>query len=305
MIHRLLACLLLFPGASGLAATDIGGARDLPGTQRFPGSWIIEYSAPQPRSHRLILGGLKKIDGALAPEREVRLTGELTRVTYRVPEDYALSAVQAHWQRQILGEQRDLLFQCQGRACGSSNFWANRIFEIPVLYGPDGEQRYEISREIQGDSHLFQSFYLVRRGNKRIYVHLESFRATAEEAARVSPDPLALLSLLKRQRRLVLRDVHFAEGNVQPRIDGDTLDLVAEALAGEPVLEVALVAHAYSAPGAQQNLQISRKRANNLLKLFRKKLKYPQRVQAHGVGSLAPRGGDATGIHDRVELVLP
>ncbi len=294
------ACLPL----SVSAAEDVSGARDLPGTQRFSGSWIIQYEAPRQVDHRLILGGLKKIDGSLQPEREERLMGTLTRVTYQVSEDYDLSAVLAHWQDQIFGPERDLLFQCQGRACGSSNFWANRVFGIPVLYGPDGQQQYEVTRDVRDEEHVFTVFYLIRRGNRRIYAHLEEFRVPSAAAQHISPHPRAMMSLLQRERRLFLRGVRFAESNSDPVVSDNVLARVAAALNAQPVLPVAIVGHAYDQPSAQENLALSRDRARKFLSQLQPLVNTPARLTAHGVGSLAP-GGQGRDPKDRIELVLP
>ncbi len=297
-------CLALLLAAPVSAAQDVPGARDLPGLLRFEGSWIIEYSESDAVDHRVILGRLKKIDGSLQPERQARLRGDLSVVTYQVPEDYALSTVLEHWQDQVLGNERDLLFQCQGRECGSSNFWANRVFGNPVLYGPDGEQHYEVTREVREARHHFYTLYLVRRGNKRIYVRIEEFRVPASAAQQVSPDPRAMMSLLRRERRLVLRDVHFAEGNEVPAISDEALARLAQALDTQPVLPIAIVAHAYSQPSANANLAMSRTRAQRFLDRLRPLVAAPGRLSAHGVGSLAP-GGQGREPRDRIELVLP
>ncbi len=299
--------LLVLAGICALpvwAESDVAGSRDPDGMTRFDGSWIVQYAAPRPTDHALILGALKKIDGAMQADRQERMHGVLTRVTYRVPEDYSLKAVIEHWQGELLGADRDLLFQCQGRACGSSNYWANRVFGIAELYGPDGEQYYEVTREAGEQEHRIHVLYVIRRGNRRIYAHVEDFRIPAEVGQRISPDPRTIVSLLKRERRLLLRDVRFAEGNDTPIVSEASLKLWASALSGEPVLSVAVVAHAYSAPSAEGNMSLSRRRANRLLDLLKKHVTAPQRLSAHGVGSLAPLGRSHN-PGDRIELVLP
>ena len=40
----------------------------------------------------------------------------------------------------------ELVFQCSGRDCGPSTYWANKIYQKALLYGPEQYQRYIVCK---------------------------------------------------------------------------------------------------------------------------------------------------------------
>ncbi|WP_299177057.1 DUF4892 domain-containing protein [uncultured Neptuniibacter sp.] len=151
------------------AASDISGAKDFPNLKRFPGSYIVQFKQEKGSDYRLILGGLQKIDGQLRPEKEQRLDGTLTRMTYRIPENHSAKESFRYLVEQLETQGADILFECFGRDCGSSNQWANNIFKYSRLYGVDSTQSYAVYK--LGNQNII--IYAVRRGNKRVYLRLE------------------------------------------------------------------------------------------------------------------------------------
>ena len=63
-------------------------------------------------------------------------------------------------------------FTCRGRDCGRSNGWANQVFGQAILYGPEANQFY-IAADQDGE---LVSAYVIERGNRRIYAHVEALR---------------------------------------------------------------------------------------------------------------------------------
>jgi hypothetical protein len=151
------------------AASDISNSRDYERLQRFPSSYIVQYKQSDTRDYRLILGGLEKINGVLRPEKEKRIAGMLTQISYRIPENHTADEAFEHFYSQIIAQGGEALFRCSGRDCGSSNQWANNIFRYFRLYGVDNSQSFA-SLKLNGD-HI--SLYSVRRGNKRVYLRLD------------------------------------------------------------------------------------------------------------------------------------
>ncbi|WP_286237743.1 DUF4892 domain-containing protein [Neptuniibacter halophilus] len=170
---RLLGFILMLIPVALQAETDIRNSADNDLLQRFPRSYIVQYQQARAEDYRLVLGGLEKINGVLAPEKERRLSGELQQITYRIPDNHSAEEAYAYFadQLQRLGAER--LFSCTGRDCGSSNQWANAIFDYSRLYGVDSTQSFAAYRL----SDRFFSLYSVRRGNKRVYLRLESLQS--------------------------------------------------------------------------------------------------------------------------------
>ncbi|WP_067863938.1 DUF4892 domain-containing protein [Neptuniibacter marinus] len=159
---------VLFYSTFAVAEADLTNSSDYFQLERFPGSYIVQYDKKD-ENYRLILGGLKKIKGVVTPEKERRVTGELTQITYRIPElntpDEAFSVLE----NQLIKLGATNLFKCTGRDCGSSNQWANAIFRYSRLYGLEESQTFASYRI----NNKYFSLYAVKRGNKRVYLRVE------------------------------------------------------------------------------------------------------------------------------------
>ncbi|MFW1676291.1 DUF4892 domain-containing protein [Pontibacter sp. JAM-7] len=154
---------------SGAAFAEPTGARDYPQLQRFSKSEIVQYDSVAVTDYRFILGGLEKVNGLLRPEQEQRIDGQLTQITYRIPDSHTAAEVFQYFQAQIESLGAEVQFQCQGRACGSSNHWANDIFGYFRLYGSDAGQYFAALKN--GDRYF--SLYSITRGNRRVFTRLE------------------------------------------------------------------------------------------------------------------------------------
>ena len=106
--------------------------------------------------------------------------------------------------RRALGA--DALFACEGFDCGRSNAWASQVYGQAVLYGPDRNQFY-IAADRDG---RLVSAYVIERGNRRIYAHIEVLQP--EEAVSATGNA-------KLTERLA-GDGFAGIGGVRPRRDG-------------------------------------------------------------------------------------
>ncbi|EAR61732.1 DUF4892 domain-containing protein [Neptuniibacter caesariensis] len=151
------------------AASDIRGSADSNLLERFPRSFIVQYEEIKDHDYRLVLGGLEKINGVLAPEKQQLINGDLTRITYRIPDNHTPDEAFESFTRQLQALSAERLFHCVGRECGSSNQWANNILKYSRLYGVDKTQQFSASKL----RNTYISLYSVRRGNKRVYLRLD------------------------------------------------------------------------------------------------------------------------------------
>ena len=126
-------------------------------------------------NHLLVLGALKKVDHELQPEKSIIVSAEINTSTWYIPEIRTTQKVMNHF-RSELGESASVLFECEGRACGSSSYWANKHFEKAVMYGPEQYQRYLIVKPA-AESHAappdYIIIYVAKRATRKIYVHIE------------------------------------------------------------------------------------------------------------------------------------
>lgn len=283
---------------------DIPGSRDPALIERYPRSWIVEFSAEQAVEYMLVLGRIKKTNHVVAPEKSHRVIGDVSRTTYRIPDGHSPEQVFAWIEEQVAGQTRELLFQCHGRACGSSNEWANRIFEIAKLYGPDREQSYLLARARNGDTQKFLVVYVIQRGNRRVYAHIDEISVDAKAARVVHPNPSTLMSVLRAHRRVTLPELHFGEQQQLVKPQGPEIELLVQALKLDLIPEVAVVAHSNSGQGVDADLKISASRARNLVDILVNRGVDRKRLIPFGNGSLSPPY-DPDLPANRVELVIP
>lgn len=158
------------------------------------------------REYRFIQSPVTAIGNQLSAQREWELNGSLARLTYEIPRTHTVQEVMDHYLAQIQAQSGELMFRCAGRDCGRSNDWANQVFRRSNLYGQDRDQRYLAALLPQADGGaLALAVYMIRRGNQRIYAHLEWIPVSAAQMAereQAASTVLIAANLLGRQRQL-------------------------------------------------------------------------------------------------------
>ena len=262
----------IFTPLLALAATDTSNASDYPNITRLPGSYIVKYEN-KTADYRLILGGLRKINGVLAPEVEQRLSGDLFQITYRIPEQFSAKDAFTSFEKQISALGAEVLFECVGRDCGSSNKWANNIFRYSRLYGVDSTQSFASYRL----DNQYYSLYAVKRGNKRVYLRLDVLVA----------ESLGFKSLLEQ-----------GHGVVFTHAKDEMLSLV-EYLNEHPNLRLWLVGINDEDGSKQQQIDRAYEAANGLKADLVEKGIDSDRIGLHSLGGFV--AGQATGISIYIE----
>ncbi|MCW8885688.1 MAG: DUF4892 domain-containing protein [Motiliproteus sp.] len=276
------------------AANDVAGSEDINELKRYPLSYIDHYSQLLAPEYRLALGTMKKVNGVLSPEQFEFVGGQLTRITYRIPSGHRSDEVFKFFTDQLDEITHEVLFSCEGRSCGSSNAWANSQFGIAKLYGIDREQYYRVVR-LEGPSAVTLVLYSVRRGNKRVYMHLDVIR---EKSAVNLQSADQMLGLLLEGQRLAIAAREWPE----PLLE-NTATAIKGLLRERPLSTVWLVGH-LAKEGPVVRLQND---ADVLLKSLKSELVDrgvdEHRLKLFSVGPLAPVYDDAVS-DSRVELIV-
>ena len=286
--------LLLAPNCVA-AAPDVAGGADLAGLERFPRAWIVAYERDEEFAPReFVVSAVEKIRRELRIEQKLRVEAARLRITYQVAAGTPLAEVIGHYQ-QALGPQA--LFSCRGRDCGRSNGWANQVFAQAVLYGPEANQFY-IAADRGGE---LVSVYVIQRGNKRIYAHVEALRP------RRAVDLIHNTNLVAE----LAGNGYAVVDGVRPRLDGTiasdglaVLAGLAPRLASFERLTLYVVCHLYGADAGDVLLQRSAacaEEASGQLQVELDGQAGPE-LTPFGAGPLLPR---ADGAVPRIELVLP
>lgn len=293
---------LLTAHAVAQSVGDVSGARDFPGLVRFPGATIVHYEEQPAGNYRLALGRLQRVNGRVTAGREERLQGKFTRITYQIPQGFSGAEVFAHYLNSLSGQSQEL-FRCQGRACGSSNFWANDLLGNRILYGPEQEQFYVAlsAGNAAGESDRYYVLYVITRGNRSVYAHLDVLEPVLVDAQAEPESPQALLERLQQEGSVIVRAIRFGEDDSLQESEG--LKRVASALALAPELRVLVVGHLRESGEVDALIARTQRRAQAVVEALQQSGIDSARLQAWGAGPLAPVCAQAP-CSDRVEIVL-
>lgn len=224
-ISRLLQSLMLttaMAAAGAVVAADLPDSHDLDILPRFPRSEIVDFNQAAGQERIYPQGSISRISGRLRMEGEVRAIGDLTAVTYRLPDEDSSQSAFAAARKDLLKADATPLFWCESRDCGSSNLLANSVFGNSKLFGPDDQQAYLLVRLAAPHEDSLVAVYTITRGNRRAYLHAEQLDSAAA-LGELLPSPATLMRLLKANGELTLSHVPQEPG-------GAWLDLLVRTL---------------------------------------------------------------------------
>jgi OmpA-OmpF porin, OOP family len=247
--------------------------------------------------------------------------GKIGRRVWQIPQT-DLTALQLFesLRDQISETFGEPVFDCKDRVCGGFDFrFAIEVVEAPAMYVDLGNYFFATFRSSTGDRH---ATLMVSKGGTTGYVQLIEISEAADDALNISvdTDPPAPTGLrapvtdigkkLTNLGATVLGDLVFGSG-------ADTLDetpfaslqQLAEFLVANPDASVILVGHTDAVGSLEANIDLSERRANAVRqRLIDRFDVQPTRIEAQGVGYLAPRATNTTEdgrrINRRVEVVL-
>lgn len=266
----------------------------------YPHARVMFSSESSPDDYRLALGSMEKINNRWLAEREERLSGQLQSQTLAIDSGHSANEVYNYYVQQLKQLRARELFRCSGRACGSSNSWANNHFNVKNLYGLDDHQRYSAYEVMaENGTRVYVSLYAVKRGNKRELLQFE--RLTTDDQLSVHSTPEVIVAALREGESFVLPDLDWQ--NDRPDVADTHLKSLTRALQLQRGWQVAIVGHDFrSAPEA--NLQTQ---SQHYATFVRDRLIAmgigKERLQAYGIGSLAPSVKVAAGASRTVTVV--
>ncbi|MAL96844.1 MAG: hypothetical protein CL583_00160 [Alteromonadaceae bacterium] len=142
------------------------------GGLEFPGAGIVERQPITAEDEiRIYTSKVSEVGDRLRYNDALDVEGVGQKVLLSAPSDVSPAAVYEHYRAAILEREGRILFSCEGRACGRSAVWANRVFQQSRVYGQDGEQAYLVGawRDEQNRLQLLAT-YIVRRGNRTVSI---------------------------------------------------------------------------------------------------------------------------------------
>lgn len=298
----LVAVSILSLSTAAQPASRAGSDVDHPLLARFPDSNMLNIETNSDVNYRIVLGSLQRTRGQVVPEKSERLRGDVTKILYEVSQEFTGEDVYQFFREQMEANNYSELFTCIGRACGSSNYWANDIFGNRILYGPERNQYYLVMRVNSGDefeAHIV--LYIITRGNRRLYAYFEIVEQSGSHSLLPIMDADRLLASLTREGSVVLPAILFATDS--QLADGTDLSFVVELLEADQSMRIYLVVHLTGAEPIDRLMQRSTLRASFLRQQLIDLGVDADRIDARGVGPLAPACASVN-CSERIELVL-
>jgi len=203
------------------------------------------------------------------------------------------------------------IYQCASDDCGGFAFRvALPVLPAPAMFVDLFDFRYLLATRGEGAQMQHLALIVSRRGG-RGYVQATHLRpATLPEREVPVTGARDLTERLRRDGYAVLAGLDFASGaaTLGPG-PYDSLAALARMLRAQPELVIALVGHTDNVGALDGNIALSRARAEAVrTRLVGTHDAPPARIEAHGIGYLAPRGPNDTGPgrerNRRVEVVV-
>ena len=262
---------------------------------------LVFQVQPAISEYRVVLSSIKKVNNQWRAKQEVKSRALVSRITLELDELVSYTDARKKL-RSDMDDTDDfaILFQCSGLDCGSSNGWANEFLGVKQLYGLDTQQFYVVQAGLDGDrKETYVIWYLVQRGNGRIYLQQDVVRAGPDSGAGAAFAPELWWELLATKGFFVLPGMELTGDAAS--VPSETIALLENLLNEHPRVILRIVGHDYGAGTLADRVRRSISYAQTVRDLLLDKGIDKNRISAHGLANLAPSGRRETA---RVEVVL-
>jgi len=296
--------LLLLLNSAAIAQVPFNSSQnaDHPLLERFPDSRIIEAEFIENVNHTFVLGRLQRSRQQVLPEISDRVRGNVTKLLYEISQEFTGEEVYEFYREQMQSKSYTELYSCEGRDCGSSDYWANDIFRNRILYGPERNQYYIAMRANRGvETEPRMSIYIITRSNRQLFAYVE----VIDTAGNLPPpnviESQSIFELLQKDGGVILPGLDF---DASDRLDQESdINYLVQIFQAHPELNVYLVGHLQGSDEIAILLQRSMQRAEALKQELVNRGIQEARIEVRGVGPLAPICGSGD-CSQRLEMVL-
>jgi OOP family OmpA-OmpF porin len=242
--------------------------------------------------------------------------GRIDRRSWRIDGGVATTLqLLAPLRAQLVADGYDIVFECREHDCGGFDFrFGTEVIPAPDMYVDLSDYRFLSAR--RGEDEVLS--LLVSRSKASAYIQMIQVipqgetRRQIETTAKVpvSAEASDLIGQLAQTGRVVLEDLDFPSGANDLQNDPyASLQALANYLSDNPDTRVLIVGHTDSVGSLSGNVALSKARAEAVRqRLISAYQVPPDRVQAEGVGFLAPRVSHLTEegrtANRRVEAIL-
>ena len=308
------------------AQDTVKGAKDHPLLSRFEGSKLVGYDVKQFDEVTLPAG--KRLDNKNdkpAFDHTLQLEGKYTRIAYNYPKDRSAVEVMRNYQAALEKAGLKPVFSCAKDNCGEGfgAFWVDYRLQNNFIQGSSDyhspfnygrmEPRYLLAKGVTKDgTAVHVAVYTtppLQGQNGGVY--LEIIEGKAMEGGKVSATLNAadMAKGIATEGKVAVYGVYFDTGKADVKPESKAaLGEMAKLLQQDGKLKVYVVGHTDNQGVIAQNIELSQKRAEAVIKTLAADYKVDaKRLSAKGVASYAPvASNDAEAgrqMNRRVELV--
>ena len=261
------------------------------------GARRVYHAQPAAGDYRLVKSAIKKVNNLWRAEEE-RLLGRVVRNTFILNDALTYREAREQLQNAAQASNMQTIFTCEGLNCGSSNGWANEYLNIKQqLYGLDNYQYYlAVQNANSAQQNQVQVYYLVQRGNKRIYLQQDVITLKTPRVKSLAVDEI------ERKLRLdgAITALVLPDDGSMTQAQRDEMRRLVRLLGAQPLWRMRVVGQNYRARGYELRQEQSLQAANEVREQILEQGAATGQITAHGLGSLVP----TPGASDRVELVI-
>ena len=303
-----------------IQAADVAGSSDHPVVGRFSGSEIHGYKHYNFNEYEFAEGDVVRDENdEFVYSQSSIVEGEVTRIYYVAPAESSVAEVTRNYEKQLTKKGFKVVYSCKGNSyeCG---YWASYMsnFKPGLVDYPYNmsENRLVTLKKTDPGGDIYVSvlvfnysfdFYPDRHNHPVIQLDvIEAEPLDDDQIEVVTAERIA--SEVTEQGRIAIYGIHFETGKSE--LEGDSLISIMqinEALQNKPDLNLHVVGHTDNQGTFDSNMQLSKDRANAVVKVLVGLGVDAGRLTANGVASLAPVASnnteDGRAKNRRVELV--
>lgn len=273
---------------------------DHPLLSRYPGSKVKSRTVEDFATYRLVKG-----QGAKATELLTEsLEGKVSRLVYENPPERSTLEIYRNYRQALEAAGADVLYSCEEKDCGPA-YTSSRWNQTNGLFAAsDGDPRYLAAQLTKGESTAYVAVMVGKRRTQVDVVEMDGM-----DTGLVAVDPGALARGIAESGTVRVYGIHFDfdKADIRPE-SAPTLEAIGQLLKSQPELEILVVGHTDSTGAFDHNMRLSAARARSVVTVLTSKHGIArQRLDAHGVGPLAPVAPNTSEAgreqNRRVELV--
>jgi OOP family OmpA-OmpF porin len=322
-IFKLVLVVLLLPAVL-TGAQDMPDSKDPAGMKRYEGSEIIGYRAPKFDEYLLPLGAPTTMEPA-AYAKSKQIEGLVSYYTYLAPTGRTPTELFRNYKQEFQRLGIQTLYEKNAGQPGWFGPTFNKIATdsdlSQILAYDEADERILVGKSKDANPTYYVVFVTAYRDGvipERLQGKVEKGRALAQIVV-VTPEQMEkkmafvnaddMKQALHDAGKVTLYGVYFdSDKDVVKSESQPTLEEIAKLLKSEPSLRLHVVGHTDNQGKSEYNLDLSRRRATNVVRELTSKLGIaPSRLDAFGCGLYSPVAANGTedgrAKNRRVELV--